>query len=131
NATPGAKLRAGHQKHHSRVGHLDSRPAPHYKQVINPPILNSFCSFPMSRGPPACTVKARVGRGSPSRQVSGHAPQPPSWHFALAEAKVRVGMRKADPFGGGTRLSSCQTLARSIPILAPERETIVLDCEDG
>src|SRR6516162_3204926 len=33
NATPGAKFRAGHQKHHSAVGHLDSRPATHYKQV--------------------------------------------------------------------------------------------------
>jgi hypothetical protein len=41
NATPGAKLRAGHQKHHSAVGHLDSRPAPHYRQVFSRSIVNS------------------------------------------------------------------------------------------
>jgi hypothetical protein len=33
-------------KHHSRVGH-DSRPAPHYKQVVTALIVNSSsCSFP-------------------------------------------------------------------------------------
>ena len=41
NATPGAKLRAGHQKHHSVVGHLDSRPAPHYRQVFSRSIAHS------------------------------------------------------------------------------------------
>src|SRR6516162_1664584 len=61
NATPGPKFRAGHQKHHSAVGHLDSRPAPHYKRVVTGPIVNSSsCSFPMSHGPAACTVQARV-----------------------------------------------------------------------
>src|SRR5215831_18244448 len=46
NATPGAKFRAGHQKHHSAVGHLDSRPAPHYKQVLTRPIVNSSLFLP-------------------------------------------------------------------------------------
>ena len=62
NATPGAKFRAGHQKHHSVVGHLDSRPAPHYKQLVRRAESKLLpCSFPMSRGPPAYTVQARVG----------------------------------------------------------------------
>src|SRR5262249_59283496 len=66
NATPGAKFRAGHQKHHSAVGHLDSRPAPHYKQVVTASIVNSAaCSFPMSRGRSACTVQARVAHITP------------------------------------------------------------------
>src|SRR5262249_19054329 len=72
NATPGAKFRAGHQKHHSVVGHLDSRPAPHYKQLLRRAESKLLsCSFPMSRGPPAYTVQAPVDPFASDAELEG------------------------------------------------------------
>src|SRR5262245_27191181 len=64
-------------KHHSVVGHLDSRPAPHYKQLLRRAESKLLsCSFPMSRGLPAYTVPKEQsgGDGSVQRELCVFVP---------------------------------------------------------